>query len=478
MAGAAVLALTATYLAGCQSVPKPQAVPAPLAPAAWNGAWNGAGSMASADTPRADRALWWRDWNDPVLDGLMEAALRQNLDVKVAMARVDEARALGRVNDAYYKPSVSLGANLTGESGLKAQGGYNDADTRLSGGVTANWSPDIYGLQKLESELGRAGLGAADAQYRGAVSALLAEVAKAYVDLRQQQAVSALLDKNIALETETLRVIRIQTQAGAGVQLDVLRAEAQVETTRSQLPSVRAAMQIDCNRIAVLLGETPGARNGALKPVVAIPVFVKGVALDAPAAVIADRPDVQNAEYQLQQQADLKSIRSADLFPQISLSGFFGVGSSSLFGSSTPLTLGADLARPLIDYGRIKNQIKAQDARAQEALFAYQQSVLLAVEDVERSLVVYGQEQQRLDTLHKAAGIQGEATRQAQLKYQAGGTTTLDVLIAEQDLLNTQLGEAQSQARLASAGVDLYTSLGLSVARMSPAVPNALASNR
>ena len=460
----------AVVLAGCQSVPKPDPVPQPKAPVAWNAA----GPLAAADTPRADRAEWWRDWNDPVLDGLMTAAQAQNLDVKQAMARVDEARALAKVNDAYYKPYVSLNGNLTGEGGLKAQGGLNDADGRISAGVSGNWTPDLYGLQKLESELGRAGLGSADAQYRGAVSALLAEVAKAYVDLRQQQAVAALLDKNIALEAETLRVIKIQTQAGAGVQLDVLRAQAQVENTKSQLPSVRATMQIDCNRIAVLLGETPGSRDAALKPVSGIPAFVKGIGLDAPAAVIADRPDVQAAEYLLQQQSDLKSIRSADLFPQVTLSGFFGLGSSSLFGSSTPLTLGADLARPLLDYARIKNNIAAQDARAQQALFAYQQSVLLAVEDVERSLVVYGQEQQRLETLHSAADIQNQATRQAQLKYQAGGATTLDVLIAEQDLLNTQLGEAQSKARLAAAGVDLYTALGLSVARM----PTALADNR
>ena len=469
-----VAGMAAAALAGCQSVPKPDPVPAPKVPMAWNAS----GDMAAAATSRAARADWWRDWNDPVLNALMDAAKAQNLDVKVALARVDEARALSRVNDAYYKPSVSVGANASATQGQLALGGYNDGNAQISGGLTGSWTPDLYGLQKLESELGRAGLSAADAQYRGSVSALLAEVAKAYVDLRQQQAVAALLDRNIALETETLRVIRIQTQAGAGVQLDVLRAEAQVETTQSQMPSVRAAIAIDCNRIAVLLGETPGSRDAALKPVAAIPLFATSIALDAPAAVIAERPDVQNAEYQLEQQADLKSIRSADLFPQMSLSGFLGLGSSSLLGSSAPLSLGAGLARPLIDYGRIKNQIKAQDARAQQALFGYQQTVLLAVEDVERSLVVYGQERQRLDTLHKAAGIQDQATRQAQLKYQAGGATTLDVLIAEQDLLNTQLGEAQSEARLASAGVDLYTSLGLSGARMSPITPTNLADNR
>ncbi len=468
------VAVAAAMLAGCQSVPKPMAVPAPQTPVGWNAG----GDMTAATTSRADRALWWRDWNDPVLNSLMDAAQAQNLDVKVALARVDEARALSRINDAYYKPSVSVGVNASGTQGQLALGGYNAGNAQVSGGLNASWGPDLYGLQKLESELGRSGLGAADAQYRGAVSALLAEVAKAYVDLRQQQAIAALLDKNIALETETLRVIKIQTDAGAGVQLDVLRAQAQVETTQSQMPPVRAAIQIDSNRISVLLGETPGSRDAALKPVAAIPVFATGIALDAPAAVIADRPDVQNAEYQLQQEADLKSIRTADLFPQVSLSGFLGLGSSSLLGSSAPINLGANLAQPLIDYGRIKNQIKAQDARTQEALFGYQQTVLLAVEDVERSLVVYGQERQRRDTLRKAAGIQDQATRQAQLKYRAGGATTLDVLIAEQDLLNTQLGEAQSEARLASAGVDLYTSLGLSVARMPIAVPNTLAASR
>ncbi|MFT4076671.1 MAG: efflux transporter outer membrane subunit [Asticcacaulis sp.] len=462
--GAALSALLA--LTACQTAPVAYQKPALEAPAVWH---------AAPDAPSkvAARSDWWTDWHDPVADQLMSAALAQNLDVKVAMARVDEARSLSKINDVRYKPSLYLNGSGAVTAGQKAMGGLNDGDARLGAGVGGNWDIDLYGLQKLESQLGQAGLNAADAQYRGAINSLLGEVAIAYIDLREQQRIYALLQKNIELQSETLRVVKIQTAAGAGVQLDVLRASAQVETTRSQLPSVRAAIQIDCNRIAVLLGEAPGARDALLMPDRDMPVFVTDTALKTPAEVIANRPDVQNAEYQLEQQGLAKSISTADLFPKISLSGFFGLSSSSLFGSSAPLNLAANLSRPLLDYDRIHNQIDAQSARQEQAFLSYKQTVLLAVEDVERSLVVYGEEQQRLTTLDNTSTIQAEAARQARLKFQAGYATFLDVLIAEQQLLDAQLSAVQSRARLTSAGVNLYTALGASVADM----PRTMASS-
>ncbi len=458
----------AAALTACQSAPVAYQKPVLEAPKAWN-----ADASAAPSTPRADRPDWWLDLKDPVLAGLIDAARSQNLDVKVAMARVDEARALSRINDAHYKPTISVEGSAVAGAGQRAFGGLNDFDTRLGGGVRADWEPDLYGLQKLESELGQAGLQAAGQQYRGAMNALVAEVSKAYIDLRQQQAVSALLHKNLDLENETLRVVRIQTKAGAGVQLDVLRAEAQVQTTQAQLPTVDAQIQLDCNRIAVLLGETPGTRDAALKPAQTIPAFASVPGLDAPADIIADRPDVQNAEFLFEQEAVLKGIRSTDMFPKVSLSGFFGLSTSSYFGSSTPLNLAGQIARPLLDYGRIQNQIAAQDARKQQAFLTYKQTVLLAVEDVERSLVLFGQEQQRLKTLQTTADIQSDAAHQARLKYQAGDATFLDVLYAEQQLLDAQLSEAQSRARLATNGVDLYTALGASVVK----TPGVLARN-
>ncbi len=465
------LLLASAALAGlcaCQTAQVAYQKPVLDAPATWK-----ADASKASSTPRAERPDWWLDLSDPVLTGLIETARTQNLDVKVAMARVDEARALSRFANATYKPSLSLAGSATLQGGQSASGGLNQADARTSVGVSGTWQPDLYGLQKLESELGRAGIQSSDAQYRGAMNALVAEVAKAYVDLRQQQAISALLHKNLDMENETLRIVNIQTKAGAGVQLDVLRARAQVETTTAQLPNVDSQIQIDCNRIAVLLGETPGSRDGLLKPVQAIPAFASAMGLDAPAEIIAERPDIQNAEYQLEQQSVLKGLRTGDLFPKITLSGFFGVSTSSLYGSGVPFSLGADLARPLIDYDRLKSQVDAQDARKQQALFMYRQAVLLAVEDVERSLVLFGQEQQRLKTLQTASDIQTQAAHQARLKYQAGDATFLDVLYAEQQLLDAQLAEAQSRARLASSGVDLYTALGASVVK----TPRALARN-
>jgi multidrug efflux system outer membrane protein len=457
----ALLGLTA-----CQTMPAAYQKPVLDTPTAWHAAPNATAKVA----PRPD---WWTDWQDPIVDQLMAAAQAQNLDVKVAMARVDEARALSKINDVRYKPNLYLNGNGALGAGQKALGGLNDGDARLGAGVGGSWDIDVYGLQKLESQLGQAGLGAADAQYRGAINALMGEVAIAYIDLRQQQMIYGLLQKNIDLQSETLRVVKIQTAAGAGVKLDVLRASAQVETTRAQLPSVRAAIQLDCNRIAVLLGETPGTRDTLLMPEREIPVFAGDVALETPAEVIGGRPDVQNAEFQLEQQGVAKSITTADLFPKISLSGFFGLSSSSLFGSSIPLNLAGNLSRPLLDYGRIHNQIDAQSARQEQAFLSYKQTVLLAIEDVERSLVVYGEEQTRLVTLDNTSTIQAEASRQARLKYQAGYATFLDVLIAEQQLLDAQLSAAQSRARLTSAGVNIYTALGASVSDM----PQAMASN-
>ncbi|UDF05741.1 TolC family protein (plasmid) [Asticcacaulis sp. AND118] len=451
-------------LGACKTMESARLQPTPVPKAELPAAWRTAGAAADA-TPRAQRPAWWLQLNDPVLDQLMTLAQAQNLDVEAAGHRIREAQALQGLTAAQRKPQVGIQANGGIAAGQGYEGGYDDAIGRASVGLGGSLEFDPYNIRGLEGRYAETGLWLAQAQRRQVMNALMSEVARVYIDLRTRQQLKALLQKNLELQTETQRIIEIQTRAGDGVQLDVLRAKAQVENTRSEFPNLAASIRLAGNRLAVLTGQTPGAVDALLASATDIPVFAADIGMDLPAEVIAERPDVQNAEYQLMQAAALRDIRAADHFPRLTLSGFLGLGSSERFGASTPANLFVQLARPLLDYGRIERQIDVAEAQKQQAFSRYRQSILLAVENVENASVVYQQEKLRLESLQRTADLQREVARQARLRYKIGDATFLDVLIAEQQLLNSEFGAVQSKSRLAGAGVDLYTALGANVPR-------------
>ena len=405
--------------------------------------------------------FWWRGMKDATLDRLMTQAVQGNLDIKIAEARLAEARALTQRASAQLMPEIGLAGSLAQEGGQASRGGSDDANTRGEVGLSGSWNLDLFGGLSEEAAASEANLGNAEATRRLTVQTLLADIARTYVDVRAQQQLLALTEKNLTLQKETLRATRIQFEAKAAAKLDLLRAQAQVSRTKAEIPTIVASLAARQHRIAVLMGDTPESVDIALKKSAPVPVFSGDIVLQTPIWTMVNRPDIQAAEYRLREQAALKNARTADLFPKLSLSGFFGLGTSSLYSSATPWSLGANLLSPLLNFGRIESEIDAADARKMQALHRYRKTVLEALEQVENALVQYTQQKKRMAWLGESASSQREAARMARLKYEAGDGVFIDVLIAEERLLQAESAVAQSKAAVTRAAIDLYTAMGV-----------------
>ncbi len=424
-------------------------------------AWENKGAdTIAAESGKVD-TQWWRSLKDPVLDRLLREAAGSNLDLKIAGLRMKEAQAqAGRASAALF-PEVGVTGALTGEGRQSSRGGPDAASTRSELGISGIWDLDLFGGKRAELEASEANLGNAEASRRQAVQTLIADVARTYVEVRAQQQLLELTQKNLRLQQETLRATRIQFEAKAAAKLDVLRAQAQVSSTQAELPAIRASLAARQHRIAVLLGKPPQSIDAALKKPAAVPSFSDKIVLQTPIWTMASRPDIQAAEARLREQAALRSARAADIFPKLSLSAFFGLGTATLYSSATPWNLGANLAAPLLNFGRIESDIEAADARAQQALQRYRKTVLEALEEVENALVQYGEQKRRVASLEQSSASQREAARLARLKYDAGDAAFIDVLIAEERLLQAESGVVQARAAATRAAIDLYTAMGV-----------------
>lgn len=405
---------------------------------------------------------WWKQLNDEALNGFMNKAVENNNDLKIAGARIAEAKALRGETFSKLLPDISATASANRTGKQSSLGGVDAANTTKQAGLNANWELDVFGGTRAELEAGDAGTLRAEAEYHQTKLLLLAEVARSYVETRTLQQLAELTQRNLTLQQETLRATRLQYDAQAVSKLDVVRAEAQVESTAAELPAIDATLAASRHRLSVLIGEAPGSVDALLEQSQPIPEFNEEIMLDTPIAVIAARPDVQAAEYRLMEATSLKNAASTEIFPKLTLSGFLGLGDATLYGASNPYSFGASALLPLLNFRRIESRIDAADARKMQALHAYKQTVLKALEEVENALVSYDREIKRGQSLQKAADSDREAARLARIKYQAGDATFLDLLIAEQRQLDAESAALASRAGAAKNAIALNTALASS----------------
>lgn len=287
--------------------------------------------------------------------------------------------------------------------------------------------------------------------------ALLAEVARTYFELRNLDRQIELTTSNLETQRRTLKLVEAQQRGALVSNLDVQRAAAQTSTTESRVPSLRAARDAAANRLSALLGRTPGN----LKEVAAAPQppLDGRIVVSAPASVIATRPDVRVAERRFAASISARKAAVAELFPNISLTALFGVQNATPF-SSTPWGIGIGLVQPVLNFGRIRSQIDAADARQTQAFLAYQQTVLDALEDMESAMSAYLNEQSRNTSL--AAGVvqNRRAAELARAQYRFGYVGLLDVLVAERDLLDAESQRATSDASLRTNLVRIFAAAG------------------
>lgn len=427
----------------------------------------GEGAVGAAlPTPAAD-AEFWTTFDDPVLDRLVEAALTENHDLRIALARYDRANALLRGARFDRLPTITAGATAADSRASSAElPGTPRADRdveQYGGSITASWELDVYGRVRRNLEAARTEAAASAADLAGLQVAIVAEAARTYMDLRGLQERLRVARENAQNQQETLQLVEARRAAGRGTEFDTSRARAQLETTLARLPAFEAAIAIDMHRLAVLTGRSPDALIGELEAAAPLPRLPARLDPGTPGDLLRRRPDVIAAEHRLHAATARIGVATADLFPRFTLAGLIGtqaIDSSALFerDSETRLVaLGVDWS--FLDIGRVRARIAAADADAAGALAGYEQAVLLALEDTENSLVRYARARVEDRHLEQAASDSARAAELARIRFDAGAVDLLEVLDAERTRLQAQDSFADGRTRSVTALVALYRSL-------------------
>jgi NodT family efflux transporter outer membrane factor (OMF) lipoprotein len=452
---AAALALGAT---GCLVGPDFVA-PERREPDAWRSQLE---SGLVADAPdEAELASWWDALGDPLLSELERRADAGSRDLAIAEARLREARARrGGARAGLFPTSGASG----GASRSHFESPLPETSDRYDLGFDASWEIDLFGGLRRGVEAATAELGASEENLRAVRVSIAAEVALAYVDLRALQRRLALAGENVRAQSDTLELTRWRSEAGLTTALDVEQARANLEQTRAVLPQLRTSIAASTARLAVLVGEPPGALDPQLTAPAPVPVPPPRIAVGVPAAALARRPDVARAELQLAAETARIGVRKAQALPRLSLSGSVGVESlavGDLFSAASyTSTLLGNLTQVVLDFGRVRATIDAQTAVRDSALAEFEQTLLLALEDVENSLVAFAEEERRRDALAAATDAAQLAAHLARDQYAAGLVDFEGVLVTERTLFSSQDQLAASEGEYASNLVRLYKALG------------------
>jgi NodT family efflux transporter outer membrane factor (OMF) lipoprotein len=312
-------------------------------------------------------------------------------------------------------------------------------------------------------EAAEADLQASREELRGVLVSLLGEVALNYVEVRTIQSQLRIAQSNLKTQEETYQLVRWRYEAGLTDKLAVEQARYNLESTRSQIPTLRTGLEEAKNRLAVLLGEPSGRVQKELEEPKSIPVPSLKVAVGVPADVLRQRPDIRRAERQLAAQTARIGVATAELYPKLTLSGSIGLETLSLGHPASgvaSLSGGPKITWAIFKAGAIRQNIEVQSALQEQYLISYQTTVLSALEEVENALVAYAEEQSRLQSLKEAARAAEEAVELAGQKYQSGLTDFGDVLEAQRSLLSLQDQQVRSEGEIASNLVRLYKALG------------------
>jgi multidrug efflux pump len=459
VAAVALVPLLVGFLSGCMVAGPNYQPPALQAPEAF------ANQAQEGVSTNGVETAWWRGFQDDTLNQLVEQALARNHDVRVATARLREARALLSETEFDRYPTVTSQASVTRERVSEALATARDRDIDLfDAGFDATWEVDLFGRVRRSIEAGSAEVGAAEADRRDVVVSLLAEVARNYFELRGTQHRLAVARRNAENQRETLALTVALLEGGRGTELDTSRAEAQLTSTLASIPPLEAAVKRALHRLGVLIGRQPTALESELSAPVPLPALPGLVALGRPEDLLRRRPDIRLTERNLAAATARVGVATADLFPRVTFAGsvalqatsFSGLGSSG----SEAFAVGPRIFWAAFDLGRVRARIRAADARTEAALAQYEQRVLLALEETENALTDFSRQRARRDSLRASAQASEKAQNLARLRYQFGVTDFLTVLDAERTLLEAQDRLADSETGTATALVAVYKALG------------------
>lgn len=421
----------------------------------------------------ADLKAWWQEFQDPKLSALIVQALANNHDIRIAIARVNEAKAMTAVVESALYPSIGLSASggrekkidrVIGVPANQGLGLFIPTADMISGGLAARWEIDLFGARHLEAEAATAQAeGAGEALHAVQVS-LLAQVATNYLELRGMQQRIGILRENIDIQRERLRALQAFNRTGLSNQWDIARQETLLRSTEGSLPVLASAESNMIHRLAVLLGEPPESLESRLAVAGPLPAKSPSIPRLLPLGLLEQRPDLRLARTEVSAMAAGLGAAKADLFPKLVLSANGGFGALAVGGmpslAESVYALGSGLTAPIFSAGRIQAHIAAADARLDQVAANYEKTFLLALEDVENAFVAHTASLERRDRMSEAETAADQAYRFADALYQRGVNDYLSVLDAQRSKLAVADERAKAETAVRVSIVSLYRAFG------------------
>ena len=433
-------------------------------------------STQPTPTPPVDLARWWQSLNDPELNSLLSRAVAANLDLQIAIDRLQEAREAEAVEQGSSLPSAEFsGAAGRGSGTNSTKGrisGPLNAGTNTTGlreitqviGFDASWELDLFGHLRREAEAVRADTAVASHFRDQVLVTLLADVARSYIEVRSLQ-----LRVDVALQTidvarKTADIAAVKYQRGMVNELDVVLANRQLATVQSRLAPLQAQLTEAQRRVAVLLGEYPEELRTELTAVGSLPNPPAEIKTGLPGDLLRRRPDIREAESQLIAANARIGVATSYLYPQLLLTGGGGVQGQGLGRSPVNWmdiwSVGPAVRWQLLDFGIVDSLIQAQDYRTREMLLNYRRTIITAVQEVDNSLTNYDAERSRLADLSRAVDAGKQALDLAGKRYDRGLTDFLNVLDAQRQLFDLQDQYAVSEDETVTQFIAVCKALG------------------
>jgi outer membrane protein, multidrug efflux system len=473
-----------------QSTSRPAAAPPSPAqpsessePSQLSAPWSPSAAPPAAVTEQcAQQSAWWASFNDPMLTSLVERGRSANPDLRVAVLRIEEARAQRDVTAAGYWPTLSVegsysrqrlsettptgslfssfgNSQLPGGAGIRIPNPYSQY--QLS--ADASWEIDLFGRMRRAVEAADAGIQVSLEDQRAMLVSVFADIAQNYIELRGAQSRLLIARENLATVDELLDLTSQRRAAGMTTYIDVSNASAQASATRAALPVFDLQITQSINQLSRLLGREPEALRAELNSAAPVPLVPAEVPIGLPAELARRRPDIREAEANLHAATAQSGVAVANLYPRLTLSamgGFQSETASRLFEWASRFgSMGPAVQLPVFDRGRWKT-VQLYDVRAREAAAAYQLAVLKALHEVENAAAAFGADQERRSWLDATVAQNRETLTLSRQRYQSGLANFIDVLDAERTLQQNQLSLVDSATAVAADLVRLYRALG------------------
>jgi multidrug efflux system outer membrane protein len=445
-------------LTGCTLGPKYKR-PTVAVPDTYRGLAPDAGSQSTASF---GEEKWWNVFQDPQLQALIREALSQNYDVRIAATRVLQAQALLGITRADQFPTIAGGLSTSNQR-FPATAVTPEFETSPSQvNLSLFWELDFWGKFRRATEASRASLLATEWGQKAVISSLVSNVASAYFHLLELDSEINISRRTLDSRKESLRLVEVRAKGGVTSLIDVRQSEQLVYTAAAAIPDLERRIEQQENLISILLGKNPAPVTRG-KPLVENPL-PPVVPAGLPSSLLERRSDIRSSEQQLVAANARIGVAKAAYFPQITLTALGGYQSSALTdlfsGPAGLWSFGGQLAQPIFTGGKIRSNVRLTEAQEQEAVLLYQQSIQQAFREVSDSLVAYRKNQEFRTLQELLTNSAQDTTRLANMRYQGGATSYLEVLDSDTRYFDAQIGLAQAQLNERLAMVQLYNALG------------------